>query len=57
MLPFVTEHQHHSFDKRPKDQTDTEREERGRDDNVVGLYQRTKPERIADAAKLRAVMA
>lgn len=57
MLPFVTEHQHHSFEKREKDQTDFEREERGREDDVVGIFERTKQDRVQDAAKLRAVMA
>jgi len=57
MLPFVTEHQHYSFGKREHDRTDTEREERGRDDDVVGLFNRTKQDRVRDAAKLRAVMA
>jgi glycosyl transferase/beta-hydroxylase protein BlmF len=57
MLPFVTEHQHHSFGKRDRDQTDSEREQRGADDDVVGLFNRTKQDRVRDAAKLRAVMA
>ena len=57
ILPFVTEHQHHSFDKRERDQTDMEREQRGRDDDVVGLFKRTAKDRERDAAKLRKVMA
>jgi len=57
MLPFVTEHQHFSFEKREKDQTDFEREERGREDDVVGIFERTRRDRVRDAAKLRAVMA
>jgi hypothetical protein len=57
MLPFVTEHQHHSFGKRERDRTDSEREQRGADDDVVGLFNRTKQDRVRDAAKLKAVMA
>jgi glycosyl transferase/beta-hydroxylase protein BlmF len=57
MLPFVTEHQHYSFGKRPADKTDQEREQRGRDDDVVGLYQRTADKRKQDTLKLKAVMA
>jgi hypothetical protein len=57
ILPFVTEHQHHSFGKRDRDLTDSEREQRGADDDVVGLFNRTKQDRVRDAAKLRAVMA
>jgi glycosyl transferase/beta-hydroxylase protein BlmF len=52
----VIEHQHHSFGKRTRDQTDSEREQRGADDDVVGLYKRTAKDREADADKLRAVM-
>ena len=36
---------------------DAEREERGRQDDVVELFKRTKPQRLADAKKLQAVMA
>ena len=57
MLPFVTEHAHYSFDKRERDRTDLEREERGRDDDVVGLFNRTKGDRVRDAEKLRKAMA
>lgn len=57
ILPFVTEHQHYSFDLRPRDRTDEEREERGREDDVVGLYERTKKDRQSDVRKLKAVMA
>ena len=57
ILDFITEHQHYSFDKRERDTTDLEREERGRDDDVVGLFNRTKPDRVRDAEKLRKVMA
>lgn len=53
---LVTEHHHYSFGKAERDQTHAEREERGREDDVVGLYKRTLPERKADAEKLRAVM-
>ncbi len=53
----VIEHQHHSFGKREKDVTDSEREQRGADDQVVELFKRTKPQRLADAKKLQAVMA
>ncbi len=53
----VIEHQHHSFGKRDKDVTDSEREQRGADDQVVELFKRTKPQRLADAKKLQAVMA
>ena len=57
ILDFITEHQHYSFDKRERDTTDLEREERGRDDDVVGLFNRTKPDRVRDAEKLRKAMA
>jgi len=57
LLPFVTEHQHHSFGKRERDTTDAEREQRGADDDVVGLFNRTKPDRVRDAEKLRKAMA
>lgn len=56
-VPVVTEHLHYSFDKRPRDMTDIEREERGRRDEVVELYRKTKSNRVADAAKLKEVMA
>lgn len=54
---MVIEHQHYTFDKRERDQTDLEREERGRQDDVVELYKRTAKKRRLDEAKLRAVMA
>jgi glycosyl transferase/beta-hydroxylase protein BlmF len=54
---MVIEHQHYSFDKREHDATDREREERGAADDVVGLFKRTAPERLADVEKLRKVMA
>jgi hypothetical protein len=57
MLPFITEHRHYSFGRRERDTTDDEREERGRADDVVGLYKRTAKDRASDVAKLRAVMA
>jgi hypothetical protein len=57
MLPFVTEHQHYSFGLRERDGTDEEREDRGREDDVVNLYKRTAKDRANDVAKLRAVMA
>lgn len=57
MPDVIIEHQHHSFEKRERDQTDAEREQRGADDDVVGLYKRTEAERKRDAAKLRKVMA
>jgi len=56
ILDFVTEHQHHSFGKRERDTTDAEREQRGADDDVVGLFNRTKPDRVRDAEKLRKAM-
>jgi glycosyl transferase/beta-hydroxylase protein BlmF len=55
-LPFVIAHDHYQFDKRPRDTTDEEREERGRADNVVQIYKDTARERIADMEKLKAVM-
>jgi len=57
ILDFVTEHQHYSFGKREHDTTDAEREQRGADDDVVGLFNRTKPDRVRDAEKLRKAMA
>ena len=54
---MVIEHQHWSFDKRGKDDTDFEREQRGRDDGVEELFKRTAPDRKRDAEKLRKVMA
>jgi hypothetical protein len=57
MLPFVTEHRHYSFGLRERDGTDEEREDRGREDDVVNLYKRTAKDRANDVAKLRAVMA
>ena len=56
-VPIVTEHMHYSFDKRERDQTDLEREERGREDRVVELYDKLKPERAENAARLKAAMA
>jgi glycosyl transferase/beta-hydroxylase protein BlmF len=56
-VPIVTEHMHYSFDKRPHDQTDAEREQRGRDDDVVKLYESLEKERKSDALKLKAAIA
>lgn len=57
ILPFVTAHHHYSFEMRDRDETDREREERGVSDDVVALFKRTRPHRVADAKKLRKVMA
>ena len=56
-VPVITEHMHYSFEKRPRDATDIEREERGREDGVVELFLKTKKTRISDAAKLKEAMA
>jgi hypothetical protein len=56
-VPIVTEHMHYSFGKAAVDQNTLEREQRGRADNVVELYERTLAERRRDAKKLRKVMA
>jgi hypothetical protein len=48
---------HYAFDKAPYDETYRQREERGARDDVGKIYKRTEKNRIADAAKLRAVMA
>lgn len=56
-VPVITEHLHYTFDKRERDATDAEREERGREDNVVDLYKSMAKERRSDAAKLKEVMA
>lgn len=55
-MPIITEHLHYSFGKRDNDQTDQEREERGRADGVVELFENTKADRVRDAAKLKEVM-
>lgn len=55
-VPVITEHLHYYFDKRERDATDIEREERGREDNVVDLFKETKPDRVRDAAKLKEAM-
>ena len=55
-VPIVTEHMHYSFGKAEYDLTHQEREQRGAADNVVELFKKTKPERISDAEKLKAVM-
>lgn len=56
-VPIVTEHMHYAFDKSEFDRTYREREERGRRDGVVTLYEATGPERKRDADKLKEVMA
>lgn len=56
-VPIVTEHMHYTFGKAERDQTHADREERGARDGVVELFKKTKPERISDAEKLKAVMA
>lgn len=56
-VPIVTEHMHYSFGKAERDQNTAEREERGIRDGVVELYEKTHAERIADAQKLKGVMA
>lgn len=56
-VPIVTEHMHYGFGKAEYDTTYRQREMRGLEDNVVTLYRATRPEREADAEKLRAVMA
>lgn len=56
-VPIVTEHMHYSFGKAERDANTNEREERGARDDVVGLYQRTKLQRVRDASRLKAVMA
>jgi len=56
-VPIVTEHMHYSFGKAAVDRNTLEREERGRQDNVVELFQRTVADRRRDADKLRRVMA
>ena len=55
-VPIVTEHMHYSFGKAEYDTTHQEREQRGRDDKVVELFNRTKADRKRDAELLRAVM-
>lgn len=55
-IPIVTEHMHHSFDKREYDETDLEREQRGREDDVVRIYKDKAIERKADAKRLAAAM-
>ena len=57
MPDVVIEHHHYTFNKAEYDQTHKEREERGREDDVVGIFQRTAKERANDAAKLKKVMA
>jgi hypothetical protein len=54
---IVTEHMHYAFGKAERDRNTNEREERGRRDGVVELFERTGKERRSDAAKLKAVMA
>lgn len=56
-VPIVTEHMHYAFGKAERDLNTDEREERGRRDNVVEIFQSTAKERRSDAAKLREVMA
>lgn len=57
MPDVVVEHHHYYFGKAERDSTYAEREERGQEDDVAGLFQRTARERAKDAQKLRAVMA
>jgi hypothetical protein len=57
MPDVVIEHHHHSFGKAEYDQTHREREQRGQEDDVVGLFKRTARDRAKDAQKLREVMA
>lgn len=56
-IPVITEHMHYSFEKRPRDATDIEREERGREDGVAELFKKTKKNRARDALKLKEAMA
>jgi glycosyl transferase/beta-hydroxylase protein BlmF len=56
-VPIVTDHLHYTFGRRERDQTDADREERGREDNVVELYKSKRRERLMDVAKLKEVMA
>lgn len=56
-MPIITEHLHYYFDKRPRDATDIEREERGREDGVVDLFKNTRSDRVRDAEKLKEAMA
>lgn len=56
-IPIVTEHMHYAFDKAEYDTTYRQREERGARDDVGQIYIDTQAERVADADKLRAVMA
>lgn len=55
-IPIVTDHRHYSFDKRERDSTDDEREQRGRDDDVVELFKNSRKLRQLDAKKLQSVM-
>jgi hypothetical protein len=55
-IPIVTEHLHYAFGKAERDQNTDEREERGRRDGVVEIFEKTAHERAADAQKLMAVM-
>jgi hypothetical protein len=56
-VPIITEHLHYSFEKRERDATDVDREDRGREDNVVEMYKSMARERRSDAAKLQEVIA
>jgi hypothetical protein len=56
MPDVVIEHHHHSFGKAEYDQTHREREQRGQEDDVVGLFKSTATDRAADAVKLLSVM-
>jgi len=55
-VPIVTEHMHYAFGKAEHDVTYRQREERGARDNVGKIYERTKAQREADAARLQAFM-
>jgi hypothetical protein len=56
-VPIVTEHMHYYFDKREKDKSDFEREQRGREDGVVELYESLRNERARATSRLRAAIA
>lgn len=55
-LSYLTEHMHPAFGKAVWDQNHKDRLARHQADDVDSLYMRLRPERQADAAKLREVM-
>lgn len=55
-FPYVTEHLHWVYRKAAVDQTTREIRARGRRDNPKALFERTRPERNAEAEKLRALL-